>query len=87
MGAYVMKFDEYSDIGTHWIALHTLNNREIRKFIGNKTIITNTFRTQALWFSNVWIFSIRFIDFMLANKNLTKFINLFYQMISKKMMI
>ena len=26
MGAYVMKFDEYFDIGTHWIALHALNN-------------------------------------------------------------
>ena len=25
-GAYVTNFDEYSDIGTHWIALYTLNN-------------------------------------------------------------
>ena len=26
MGAYVMNLDEYSDIGTYWIALHALNN-------------------------------------------------------------
>ena len=50
-GAYVINFDEYSDIGTHWIALYELNNyvtyfdsfgvehipKEIKKIIGNKT--------------------------------------------------
>ena len=25
-GAYVISLDEYSDIGTHWIALYVLNN-------------------------------------------------------------
>ena len=25
-GAYVINPDEYSDIGTHWIALYSLNN-------------------------------------------------------------
>ena len=25
-GAYVINLDEYSDIGTHWIALYILNN-------------------------------------------------------------
>ena len=25
-GAYVINLDEYSDIGTHWIALYALNN-------------------------------------------------------------
>ena len=24
--AYLINLDEYSDIGTHWIALYTLNN-------------------------------------------------------------
>ena len=24
--AYVIKLDEYSDIGTHWVALHVNNN-------------------------------------------------------------
>ena len=47
-GAYVINLDEYSDIGTHWIALHVKNNdityfdsfgvehipKEIIKFIG-----------------------------------------------------
>ena len=60
-GTYVVNLDEYSDIGTHWIALYSLNDnvtyfdsfgvehipKEIRKFIGNKSIITNIFRIQA----------------------------------------
>ena len=25
-GVYVIGFDEYSDIGTHWVALYALNN-------------------------------------------------------------
>ena len=25
-GAYVINLDEYSDIGSHWVALHVLNN-------------------------------------------------------------
>ena len=25
-GAYLINFDEYSDIGTHWIALYVQNN-------------------------------------------------------------
>ena len=25
-GAYVINLNEYSDIGTHWIALYSLNN-------------------------------------------------------------
>ena len=51
-GAYVINFDEYADVGTHWIALHVQNNEviyfdsfgvehvpeEIKKFIGNKNI-------------------------------------------------
>ena len=50
-GAYVINLDEYSDIGTHWIALYVKNNdityfdsfevehipKEILKFIKNKT--------------------------------------------------
>ena len=49
-GAYVINLDEYSDIGTHWVALYVQNNdvtyfdsfgvehipKEIRTFIGNK---------------------------------------------------
>ena len=25
-GAYIINLDEYSDIGTHWVALHVNNN-------------------------------------------------------------
>ena len=49
--AYIINLDEYSDIGTHWIALYIQNNnvtyfdsfgvehisKEIRTFISNKT--------------------------------------------------
>ena len=48
-GAYVINFDDYSDIGTHWVALYALYNnvtyfdsfrfehisKEIKMFIGN----------------------------------------------------
>ena len=58
---YVINLDEYSDIGTHWIALYILNNdgtyfdsfgvehvlKDIKTFIGNKNIKTNIFRIQA----------------------------------------
>ena len=60
-GAYVINLDEYSDIDTHWIALHVLNNdvtyfasfgvehipTETKAFIGNKNIKTNIFRIHA----------------------------------------
>ena len=50
-GAYIMTLDEYSDIGTHWVALYLQNNdviyfdsfgvehipKEIRTFVSNKT--------------------------------------------------
>ena len=58
---HVINLDEYSDIGTHWIALYIQNNdvryfdsfraehipKEIRTFIGNKNMKTNIFRIQA----------------------------------------
>ena len=57
-GIYVINLDEYSDIGTHWIALYVKNNiviyfdsfgvehipREIKTFIKNRNIKTNIFR-------------------------------------------
>ena len=60
-GAYVINFHEYKSIGTHWIALYVNDNnatyfnsfgaehilKEIKKFIGNKNIITNIYRIQA----------------------------------------
>ena len=57
-GAYIINLDEYSDIGTHWIALYVKNNnvtyfdsfgvvhipKEIKTFIDDKNIKTNIFR-------------------------------------------
>ena len=59
-GAYVTNFDEYVHIGTHWIALFCNRSEivyfdnfgvehvpeEIKKFVKNKSIITNIFRVQ-----------------------------------------
>ena len=59
--AYIINLDEYSDIGTHWVALYVQNigvtyfdsfreehiPKEIRTFVGNKNIKTNIFRIQA----------------------------------------
>ena len=90
-GAYVINLDEDSDIGTHWIALYVQNNdatyfdrigvehiaKDIRTFISTKNIKTNTFRIQAYDSIMCGYFCIRFIDFVLAGKTLTKFLNLF----------
>ena len=60
-GAYLINLDEYSDIGTHCVALYVQNNdatyfdsfgvehipKEIKTFINNKYIKTNIFRIQA----------------------------------------
>ena len=90
-GAYVINLDEYSDIGTHWIALYVKNNdityfdsfgvehipKEIIKFIENRNIKTNIFRIQAYDSIMCGYFCIGFINFMLKGKSLTKYTNLF----------
>ena len=99
-GAYVINFDEYSDIGTHWIALYALNNnvtyfdsfgvehisKEIIKFIENKNTITNIFIIQAYDSIICGCFCIGFVYFMLKDKGLTDFTNLFSPNNFKKMM-
>ena len=90
-GTYVINLDEYSNIGTHWIALYTLNNivtyfdsfgvehipKEIEIFIDKSVVATNIFRIQA-YDSIMWgYFYIGFIDFVLAGKTLTDSTNLF----------
>ena len=83
--------DEYSDIGTHWVALDVQNNdgfyfnsfgaehipKEIKTFIGNKNIKTNIFIIQDYSSTMCRYFCIGFIDYMLAGKTLTEFANLF----------
>ena len=90
-GAYVIALDEYSDIGTHWVALYVKNNdityfdsfnvehipEEIIKFIENRNIKTNIFRIQAYGSIMCGYFCIGFIDFMFKGKSLTLDTNLF----------
>ena len=72
-GAYVINLDEFKSIGTHWIALYVSGNniiyfysfgveyipKEIKKFIGNKNIITNIYtsiRLDSAWILLIWIY-------------------------------
>ena len=89
--AYVIKHDEYFDIGIHWIALYVSTKtatyfdsfgvehipKDIKKFINNKNIIGNIFRLQAYDSVIGGYFCIGFINFMLKGNNLTEFTNLF----------
>ena len=88
--ACVINLDEYSDIGTHWVALYVHNNvtyfdsfgvehipKEIRTFIDRSlSITTNIFRIKA-YDSMCGYFCIGFIDLMLEGKTLTEVKNLF----------
>ena len=58
--------------------------KEIKKFIKNKNIKTNIFRIQAYDSIMCGYFCIGFIDFMLAGKKLTDYINLFFPYDFKK---
>ena len=51
--------------------------KEIKAFINNKSITKNIFRIQAYDSMMCGYFCIGFIDFMLAGKTLTEYINLF----------
>ena len=51
--------------------------KEVKEFIDNKIIKTNIFRIKASESIMHGDFCIEFIDFMLAGKTLTKFMNLF----------
>ena len=51
--------------------------KEIKKFIGNKNIITNIYRIQAYNSIMCGYFCIGFIDFMLKGKSLLDYTNLF----------
>ena len=87
---YIINTDEYSDIGTYWIALHLQNNnvtysdsfrvehipKKIRTFISNKYIKTNILRIQVYDSIMCGYFCIGCIDFMLVGKTLTKLTNL-----------
>ena len=88
---YVTNLNDYTDIGSHWVALYLQNNgvtyfdsfgvehipKEIKTFVGNTNIETNIFRIQASDSIMCGYFCIGFIDFMFAGKTLTEFIILF----------
>ena len=101
-GAYIIKLDEYADVGTYWIALFCKINEiiyfdsfgvehipdEINKFVGSKNIKPNIFRVQANNSVMCGYFCIGFIAFMLAGKKLTDCTNLFFpHNLNKKTMI
>ena len=80
--------EEYESIGTHWIALCVNAKnvtyfdivehipKEIIKSIGNKNIITNTYRIQAYESIMYRYFCIGFIEFFLKGKSLLEYITL-----------
>ena len=89
--AYVINLDKYKSIGTNWIALYVKSNnmkyfdslgveqipKEIKKFIGNKNIITNIYRIQVYdWIMWGYVCT-GFNDFMLKGKSLLDYANLF----------
>ena len=79
-GTYLINLDEFKSIWTHWIAWYNNYNvnyfvsfggehisQEIKKFIGNKNIITNAYRIQGYDLIMSGFFCIGFIDFMLKS--------------------
>ena len=86
----VINLDEYSDIGTHWIAFYALNlelNMSQNKF---KTLLVikilrdlrsqkNIFRIETYDSVMSGYFCIGFFDFMLKGKSATNFTNIFWQ--------
>ena len=88
--AYIRNLNEYESIGTHWFALYVNAKsvtyfgsfgvehipKEIRKFIGNKNVVTNIYRVQAYNSVMCGYFCIGFIDFMLKGKSLLEYTNL-----------
>ena len=90
-GAYVINVDHSENTGTHWVVIFAKSNeviyfdsfgveyipKEITKKIGNKNIKTSIFRIQDNSSTMCGYFCILFIEYMLNNKNLTDFTNLF----------
>ena len=83
-GAYVIKLDEFADVGTHRIALFWNRNEivyfysfdvehvpeEIKEFVANKNIIANIFQVHVNNSVMLGYFCIGFIDFMLSGKKI-----------------
>ena len=90
-GAHAINLDHSENTGTHWIVIFMKNNeviyfdsfdveyipKEIIEKIGNKNIKTNIFRIQENNSIMCGYFCILLIEYMLNNKTLTDFTNLF----------
>ena len=90
-GAYVVNLDEYSNIGTHWIALYINNktatyfnsfgiehmSKEVKKFVNNKNIIAKIFGIQAYDSVMCGYLCTGFIDYMFKGKSLADYTNFF----------
>ena len=86
---YMINLDEYESIETYWIVLYINPKnvtyfvsfgvehipKDIRKFFGNKNIITNIYRIQAYDSIICGYFCLGFIDFMLKGKSLLEYTN------------
>ena len=94
-GLYVKYLDEYSNTGTYSIALNNCVTcfdsfgvehipKEVIKYIDKSTILTNIFRIRTNDWTSCGYFSIGFNDFMLKDKNLSDFANLFLPNTYKK---
>ena len=77
--AYIINLDEYESIETHWTTLYVNHNdsfgaehipKEIKKFIGDKNIITNIYRIQEYNSKMCRYSCIGFIDLIFKGKNL-----------------
>ena len=88
--AYMINLGKYESIRTHWIVLYVnaenviyfdsfvaeYISKKIRKFIGNKNIITNIYRVQAYNSKMCGYFCIGFIGLMFKGKSLLEYTNL-----------
>ena len=86
---YMINLNEYESIETYWIVLYINPKnvtyfvsfgvehipKDIRKFFGNKNIITNIYRIQAYDSIMCGYFCLGFIDFMLKGKSLLEYTN------------
>ena len=89
--AYIINLDNSKNTGTHWVVIFVKKDEliyfdsfgvehipeENKKLIGNKNIKSNIFRIRSYDSVMCGYFCILFIEFMLRNKTLTDFTNLF----------
>ena len=100
-GAYVLNLNEYESLGTHRIVLYVNNNnvtyfdsfgvehtsKEVKKFMGNKNIMTNVYGIQVYDSIMCGYFCIGFTEFMLKDKSLLEIIQIYFLLMIMRGMI